>query len=317
MKQVITAQDIADARKNLTVSIDVPPGVLVTPQAFDDARAYGISLRHTAVNGPACAPGMAAASTLQTAPVLQPALAPASVSIASATPAGGRAAASPAPSSAGTAQAPLYCTREAQAVQQLVSSIGGFGQSPAPQQTAAIPCPSVDALHSVVRSVLLQRLGSGVDAAALDRVIAEVIAATCPSPASAPVTSGAASGAASPSPAPGTHSASGGAMLARAPEEFRKMQGNTANDSVLLTDALPADENGPGVGFMVFTDTSFEWTFPGSEVLVVQEGSLSISGGNGTVLTANAGDAVRVPAGTPLTLTAKGCVRCVYSAWPK
>ena len=43
-KVVITAFDIRTARQEGRSSISVPEGALVTPQAIDDARAYGISI---------------------------------------------------------------------------------------------------------------------------------------------------------------------------------------------------------------------------------------------------------------------------------
>lgn len=44
MKHVITATDIGTARKMGRTSLSVPAGTLVTPQAADDARDYGITL---------------------------------------------------------------------------------------------------------------------------------------------------------------------------------------------------------------------------------------------------------------------------------
>lgn len=51
MKKVITAQDINAARKAGQTSIDVSGGVLVTPQAADDAREYGIALLRGEASG--------------------------------------------------------------------------------------------------------------------------------------------------------------------------------------------------------------------------------------------------------------------------
>ena len=45
MKKIITAQDIRDARKAGQTSLTHPADAIVTPQARDDARAYGIALQ--------------------------------------------------------------------------------------------------------------------------------------------------------------------------------------------------------------------------------------------------------------------------------
>lgn len=377
MKKVITAQDIADARKSGASSIPVAPGTLVTPQAMDDARTYGIALQFGGTPGgaqpavPMPAPSFAAYRTSgpgALAPVLPgqvpgqvpghiPAQAPGSMpgpvpGPAAFQPAGpaaftpaAQAAARPlaqpaAPANGpvpalpkgGPAQSPagIYCSREAQAIQRLVSAISNFGQ-PA-QETGAsthamenIPTMSQQGsmtvspssacsgdLRSAVRAAVASQLGGGVDMSVLDKVITDVMGASGfsapagPQPCgNAPVSTGVTYG-----------TESGGAVLARIPDEFRAEQG-AARDAVLLADAVSSDDGGPGVGFMQFADTSFEWTFPSDEVLVVQEGVLTLTAGNGTTLTAQAGDALRVPAGTPFTLTASGKVRCVYSAWPK
>ena len=58
VKPIITADEVRKARQEGRIEIALPPGAIVTPQARDDAGAFGIRLVASA--GGSCAPSCAA-----------------------------------------------------------------------------------------------------------------------------------------------------------------------------------------------------------------------------------------------------------------
>ncbi len=74
MKHVITALDIGAARKMGRTSLSVPAGTLVTPQAADDARDYGITLLREGESVPQRGPrgGAKAAAPQAARPAVSP-----------------------------------------------------------------------------------------------------------------------------------------------------------------------------------------------------------------------------------------------------
>ena len=87
-----------------------------------------------------------------------------------------------------------------------------------------------------------------------------------------------------------------------------------APGGVQMIEALVSAEGSPGVSYMSWEKSSFAWTFPQAEVLVVLEGELRLTC-DGRDLTALAGDALRIAAGSIVTLSTKDRVRCVFSSW--
>ena len=87
-----------------------------------------------------------------------------------------------------------------------------------------------------------------------------------------------------------------------------------APGGVQMIEALVPAKDSPGVSYMSWEQSSFAWTFSQAEVLVVLEGELRLTC-EGAEVTALAGDALRITAGSAVTLAAKNRVRCVLSSW--
>lgn len=85
--------------------------------------------------------------------------------------------------------------------------------------------------------------------------------------------------------------------------------------AVTMVEALPPDAAHPGIASMRWENSSFAWTFKHAEVLVVLEGEITLTA-SGETLVGKPGDAFLIPAGSSVTLSAKGVVRCVHSSWP-
>jgi len=261
MKKVITAQDLQEARKAGLTAISVSPGALITPQAQDDARKYGIALQR------------------------EPA-----ASVATQT---GRMAETP--------------TAASQAVRNLMAAV--VPTTPQPPVAPPFPTPTAippEFVAELISRQVAQHLGSGADMARVNAVVQDVLREHG---ASAPV-----------HPAqPTTQSpvqSGNGAVLVYGRDALSASGPGQSAGAVTVTDSLTPDAKGPGIGYMQFTGSSFEWTFTTDEVLLVLEGELRLSGA-GLDLKAGPGDALRLSAGLSCTLTATGRVSCVYSAWPK
>jgi len=287
MKKVITAQDIQEARKAGLTAVSVPPGAIITPQALDDARNYGIALqRESAVSTAvqtAVAGAPAQAAVMPARPVQAPAMTAAPIPAAPAFP---------------VASGP-FTTRETQAVRNLMAAVSApataVPAAPASPTPAAMPAGFVAELIS---KQVAQQLGGTADMTRINTVVREVMGEheISASTGAAPVQSGS------------------GAVLVRGREALPAQ--SAAADAVVVTDSLIPDAQGPGIGYLQLADSSFDWTFAADEVLVVLEGELRLHGA-GLDVKAGPGDAVRLSAGLSCTLTATGRVSCVYSAWPK
>lgn len=243
-KAVITAYDISMARKAGLTAVTVPAGALVTPQAADDARTYGIAL---------AAPG----------------------AVPDATASGARAA-----RGGGMETAPLAAARQ------------------------AIRPPGDGAgITEEVRRRVLARLGNAAPASlpALDAVISSVMA-----------------GSAGSSPG-GEEAASGirkaGGVRHVSPALLSRERPGAGLSAVRMEEAVPPGGTHPGITYMSWENSSFAWTFRHDEVLVVLEGEITLAA-DGTALLGKPGDSFLIPAGSAVTLTARGGARCVCSSWP-
>jgi mannose-6-phosphate isomerase-like protein (cupin superfamily) len=214
-KVVITAFDITTAKRAGQASLSVPENALVTPQAADDARDYGIAL----VRG-------ASSSVL---PV------------------------------------------------------------PVPEQ--AVPGRSASPIAAEVRRRILARLGGAVPSS-LDAVIKDVLAGT---------------GAA--------YAQNTGDVVFVSAATASLRQAPSSTGAVAMVEAAPPGLSAPGVAYMAWENSSFSWTFPQAEVLVVLEGEMTVTA-KGETRTGKAGDTFIIPAGTEATLSASGGARCVHSSWP-
>ena len=251
MKKVITAQDIRDTRKAGLTSLTHPADAIVTPQARDDARSYGIALQ-AARTEPEKAPQVA----------LEP------------------------------AKRPVSSQKSLQSPEQALGRTS---------------------LWDMVRAQVAAKLGPAFDAAAVEAVIAGMAG----SDASGGLTSGA-KGTEQPTggvAASGGHGGEHGVTLVQHSGPPAGRGGASPSSGLLLTDVLASDAGGPGVGYLDFASSSFTLVFPDHEVVTVLEGELGVTVQEKTVK-ARAGEAVRIAAGTSVTLSATGPVRCLYTAWP-
>lgn len=231
MKKVITAIDISAARKAGATQLVVPAGGIVTPQAADDARGYGITL-----------------------------------------------------------------VREGGAYAASRSIPAASAQTLAPPSRLAAPD---SAAVAEVRRQVLAKVGAGADPARVDEAIRLVFGA---GPLSAEDT-------------PYLRHAGGVTQVRHAALPAGASSGPQAvPGGVQMIEALVPAEGSPGVSYMSWEQSSFAWTFPQAEVLVVLEGELRLTC-EGNDLTALAGDALRIAAGSAVTLAAKNRVRCVLSSW--
>jgi uncharacterized cupin superfamily protein len=232
-KVVITAFDINAARKAGETSLVVPGGALVTPQAADDARGYGIALLRAGQDTTAREPDQAAVQT---------------------------------PSRAA----------------------GPAGQA----------APS--AMDEVRRRVMT-KLGNRAPAS-LDAVIDAVLAA-CP-----------VAGAGNALAAPFIKKAG---TVTRVSASALPQPDNAAATpaAVSMVEAVPPSDAHPGLGYMSWENSSFDWTFRYAEVLVVLGGEITLSA-SGAILEGKPGDAFVIPAQSAVTLSAKDRARCVHASWP-
>jgi len=285
MKKVITAQDIQEARKAGLTVFSIPPGTLVTPQAQDDARKYGIALqRESAVAVQAAPPAVPVAVASREAQAMRNLMAAVAV----------------APTTQPSPPAPAAIP-------------GGFVAELISRQVAQQLGNTADMarINAVVQDVLGEQ-GVSAPAHPAQPVMPPTLAT--PSCGVSFTMPGTTIPGAPQAPAQNPVQSGTGAVLVRGRDALSGR--SAAAGAVTVTDSLLPDAKGPGIGYLQLADSSFEWTFATDEVLLVLEGELRLSGA-GLDLKAGPGDALRLSAGLACTLTATGRVSCVYSAWPK
>ena len=280
MKKVITAQDISEARKAGAATLSVPAKALVTPQAQDDARSYGITLRRESAFAND-AKTHHAGRALPEPP------------LATTAPTAGTALL------AGTTQLQRFANiAQERTAHAVPARMAGGIRGAAPERPLAGP-----SLLEAVRAEVSARLGRVADTERVNNVIADVMVemSSLPNsgmaPENAPVPNGA------------------DAMLVRSVDFPKGAGASRSPGNILLTDVVAPGPDGPGMGFLEFSAGSFEFAFAAHEVLTVLEGALVVTV-QGHSLRADLGDAVRVSAGTRATLSSEGYVRCLYNLWP-
>ena len=317
MKKVITAQDIQEARKAGLSALPLPPGAIITPQARDDAKAYGIALQNVS---------QTPASSVVPPPAVQPLQQPSggvSAGMPSfvAQPRGQTVVPALRPVLAalsGTPQAPVpavpemqtAATHEGAARHPMAARQDAAPHAEPPRATPSPAAASAPAggqalpesfIAEIISRQVAQHLGNRVGMDRINAVVQDVLnERKC---AAVPNTSAAS---ALPPEA--------GAVLVRGREALPAQP--PSGDAVIVTDSLLPDARGPGIGYVQLADSAFAWTFAADEVFVVLEGELRVAGA-GTDLIAGPGDALLLPAGFSCTLSGRGRTSCVYSSWPR
>ena len=310
-KQIITAETIRLAWKAGESVVVYAKGDIVTQQAQDDARYYGITQTTEApvVPEPAPEPEAPAAPAQETVPepVSQP------------------VAHQPVPTPALTAEQLAAATRQLQEVlvpltQALTATVKPAapevppitftpGVNPmsveaAPAANAAVTVSaapaeprSEDALVAAIRRGVLSALPSGAaDEALIDQLIRSVLAETGRAPSET---------------RPGVRRAGG---VTHVDSRAQNWGSSRAKGSVSVMDVLsPAKGDNAAVGYLDWENHSFSWTFRRAEVLVVLEGELNLTI-EGTTFSAAHGDVFSIPAGTEVLLASSGHVRCTTVA---
>lgn len=296
MKKVLTATDIAAARKAGQTSLAVPAGAIITPQAADDAREFGIALVRegtapaaSAQRGVPAQPGTAYSRHAMPVPV-----APLPLNVVQGSPAMPRILTQNIPQGAPPVAAQAYARYAAPAAAPVFPSV------PAPVHTGQDA-----AFAEEVRRQVLARAGN-VAPAAVDAAISAVL-------------SGAGSGASftgqarNAYPAQGSGSASPVVHASAAALPAANVA--SAPSAVSMVEVAAPGAALPGLGYMSWENSSFTWTFEHAAALVVLEGQLALTA-NGASVAANPGDSLLIPAGVAVTVSATGRVRCVHSSWP-
>lgn len=178
------------------------------------------------------------------------------------------------------------------------------GQCGASQAMPVAGRPTAQAASSVIDEVRRQvaaKLGNA-DPASLDAVISAVMAAY-PVSGAVPASSG----------APFIRNA--GAVTQVSAADLPR-QGNMAASpaAVSMVETVQSVGAHPGLGYMSWENSSFDWTFRHAEVLVVLEGEIALATG-GAVLSGKTGDSFVIPEQSAVTLSAKGRARCVHAFW--
>lgn len=294
-KRIITAETVRLAWKAGQSAVIYAEGDIVTQQAQDDARRYGIYLtaEDSVVPEPA-APAPAPAEVVP-APVGQQ-----------------QHVAAPALSAeqlaAATRQlqellAPLTqaLTAHARPAPDVPPVVFTPGVNPMAEPAPVQPQTQDDALVAAIRRRVMAALpaGSGVDEAFVERLIKSVLAETGgASPASAEVR-------------PGVSRAGG---VTHVDSRAQRRASVPVKGSVAVMDVLsPVKGDDAAVGYLEWENLSFSWTFRRTEVLVVLEGELNLSI-EGTTFSAAHGDVFSIPAGTEVVLAASGHVKCTTVA---
>ncbi len=311
-KQIITAETVRTALKSGQSVITYAKGDIVTQQARDDARHYGITLTAEALVVPEPVVPAEPAAPLEAAPEpdredkpgqepqhiptpmltaeqiaaatrqLQDVLVPLTQALS----ASARPAAQDAPSMPAPAKAPAAVD-----MSQFITTVSAAAD---PQPA---PVRAEDALLSAIRRGVLSALPSGsVDEGMVDRLIRSVLAEM---------------GAKAPETRPGVRQAGG---VTHVDSKAQHWTESRATGSVSVMDVLsPAKGDAAAVGYLDWENLSFSWTFRRAEVLVVLEGELNLSI-EGTTFSAAHGDVFSIPAGTEAVLSSSGHVRCTTVA---
>lgn len=303
-KQIITAETVRLAWKAGESVIVYAKGDIVTQQAQDDARHYGITLTTEAPVAPSSA---SAGHEAEAVPPISPV--PAEV------PANREPVHVPTPALAADQLAaaarqlqevlvPLtqaLTASAAPAAQPVPPVVFTPGSNPMAAEAVAAPSTaeqgSDDLLVAIRRGVLSALPAGTADEALIDRLIASVLAemGAC----------------AAPEVRPGVRQAGG---VTHVDSKAQYWGGSPAKDSVAVMDVLsPAKGDAASVGYLDWENLSFSWTFRRTEVLVVLEGDLNLSI-EGTTFSAVHGDVFSIPAGTEVELSSSGHVRCATVA---
>lgn len=286
-KQIITAETVRLALKAGQSVIVYAEGDIVTQQAEDDARHYGIQLTTEAPAVPEPAPAPAAAPAEET--VLRPERRPVAPPVLDADQLAAaarqlqdvlapltRALAAPAPT----------------AVPEVPPVVHTPGVNPMAETAPAkrLPEDPIVAIRRRVMAALPE--GHAVDEAFVDRLIKSVLSET--------------EGAAPAEARPGVRQARGVTHVdSRAQHWTAPIKGGVTVMDVLS----PVKGDAAAVGYLEWENLSFSWTFRRTEVLVVLEGEVNLSI-EGTTFCAAHGDVFSIPAGTEAVLSASGHVKC-------
>lgn len=297
-KRIITAETVRLAWKAGQSAVVYAEGDIVTQQAQDDARRYGISLtaESSVVPEPA-APAPAPAETVP-APAGQPEQQHAT------TPALSAEQLAAATRQLQDVLAPLTraLTAHAQPAPDVPPVVFTPGVNPMAEPAPAQP-QADEALIAAIRRRVMAALpaGSGVDEAFVERLIRSVLAETetdVASPARAEAR-------------PGVRQAGG---VTHVDSRAQRRASIPVKGSVSVMDVLsPVKGDAAAVGYLEWENLSFSWTFRRTEVLVVLEGELDLSI-EGTTFSAAHGDVFSIPAGTEAVLSASGYVKCTTVA---
>ena len=276
-KQIITAETVRLAWKAGESVIVYAKGDIVTQQAQDDARHYGITLTTETPVAPSSA---LAEPEAEAVPPVPPVLEEVPAS-----------------------QEPVHVPTPALTADQLAAAARQLQEAlvPLTQALTASVAPaeqrSDDLLVAIRRGVLSALPAGTADEALIDRLIASVLAemGAC----------------AAPETRPGVRQAGG---VTHVDSKAQYWGGSRAKGSVAVMDVLsPAKGDAASVGYLDWENLSFSWTFRRTEVLVVLEGDLNLSI-EGTTFSAAHGDVFSIPAGTEVELSSSGHVRCATVA---
>lgn len=285
MKKVLTATDVATARKAGQTSLAVPAGTIITPQAADDARDFGIALVRE---------GASPAPALRAAPAAQPRAAYPQHAIP--------VPVNPLPLGvvqSGSAMPRILTQNVPQGVPPVAPQ--AYAQYAAAPASAPAPAGQDAAFAEEVRRQVMARVGN-VAPGAVDAAISAVL-------------SGTAGQAQAAQPAQAQSSGSAGPVVYASAAALPAANVASAPSAVSMVEVAAPGAALPGLGYMSWENSSFSWTFEHAAALVVLEGQLSLTA-NGAAVTANPGDSLLIPAGVAVTISAKGRVRCVHSSWP-
>lgn len=302
-KQIITAETVRLAWKAGESVVVYAKGDIVTQQAQDDARHYGITLTTEAPVAPSSAPAEPEAGTVSPVSPVSKDVPASQEPIHVPTPALTADQLAAAARQLQEALVPLTqaLAASAPAAQPVPPVVFTPGSNPMAAEAVTVSAPaerrSDDLLVAIRRGVMSALPAGTADEALLDRLIASVLAemGTCTAPETRP----------------GVRQAGG---VTHVDSKAQYWGGSRAKDSVAVMDVLsPAKGDAASVGYLDWENLSFSWTFRRTEVLVVLEGDLHLSI-EGTTFSAAHGDVFSIPAGTEVELSSSGHVRCATVA---